>query len=41
MVLDFTTFLNHILEDINLYNNTTDISSTKNKKVNTVFTKNK
>lgn len=41
MYFDFSKFLNHILEDINLYNNITEINSNKNKNVNIVFTKNK
>jgi len=33
--------LNQILDEINLYNKTTETNSNKNRKVNTVFTKNK
>jgi hypothetical protein len=41
MCLDLSKFLNQIFEDINLYKSITEINSSKNKKVKTVFTKNK
>lgn len=38
---DCSKFLNHILDDINLYNKITETSSNKNKKVKIVLTINK